>query len=85
MEKFVGPDEGAFAARRVVAPYTLRAATWGGPYGYYGTLHAVGADVLIRPAFYLEIQPVVLQLVDQIPQQVHVIGGDDISRNGRPP
>ena len=33
MEKFVGPDEGTFAARRVVAPYTLRAATWGGPYG----------------------------------------------------
>ena len=43
MEKFVGPDEGAFAARRVIAPYTLRAATWGGPYGYYGTLYAVGA------------------------------------------
>ena len=37
--EFVGAD--------IIRP---RAATWGGPYGYYGTLHAVGA-ACGRPAF----------------------------------
>ena len=72
-------------ALRTADEMLRKLARWGiGPYEEPRTIHAVEADI-IRPAFCLEIQPVVLQLVDQIPQQVHVIGGDDISRNGRPP